>query len=114
MSALDHVELSTRGMETCPHLGLSEDPHTCLAYPSEWNLCHRAHPASLVRFDHQRKACLSSEYVLCTVFQNKKIVPLPKQLQIRRTLIPSQKIALYITILLLIGFAVGRVWLRLY
>jgi hypothetical protein len=68
-------------LEICPHLGIAEDIQTCLAYPSYWNLCHRARPASVVRLGHQRNMCLSPAHLSCTVFQCKLISPLPVELR---------------------------------
>lgn len=68
-------------VEICPHLGVEEDTQTCLAYPSSWNLCHRARPAALVRLGHQRKICLSPAHVVCPVFQNEIRAPLPADLR---------------------------------
>jgi hypothetical protein len=69
--------------EICPHLGIEEDPQTCLAYPSYWNLCHHSRPASVVRLGHQRKTCLLPAHTACPVFQSKLIAPLPAELRVR-------------------------------
>lgn len=81
-------------LEICPHLGVEEDIQTCLAYPSSWNLCHRARPAARVRLGHQRKTCLSPAHLGCTVFQNEIRAPLPVDLRGYRRkepTIPSKK-----------------------
>jgi len=44
---------------TCPHLGLSDDPKTLSDYPSEWNVCHCAKPPAMPNFHHQEKHCLT-------------------------------------------------------
>lgn len=67
--------------EICPHLGIEEDPQTCLAYPSHWNFCHRARPAAVVRLRHQRQACLSAAHVNCPVFVAGQAAPLPAGLR---------------------------------
>ena len=70
--------------EICPHLGIEEDLQTCLAYPSPWNLCHRARPASVVRLSHQHNVCLASAHTGCPVFQREQVAPLPAALRSRR------------------------------
>jgi hypothetical protein len=70
----------TSGAGICPHLGIEEDRQTCLAYPSHWNLCYRAQPASIVRLGHQRKTCLLPAHIACPVFGREQPAPLPAEL----------------------------------
>lgn len=72
-------DLPASKTDSCPHLGILEDAQTCLAYPAEWNLCHRARPVSTVSLEHQRERCLSPVYMRCPVFQSERSAPLPKQ-----------------------------------
>jgi hypothetical protein len=94
----------TSKAEFCPHLGLREDEQTCLAYPSEWNLCYRAKPVWGVSLEHQRKICLSPVYARCPLFQRERVGPLPKQLRGARPAIYTRRTIL---ILLLILLALG-------
>lgn len=71
------------GAQTCPYLGIPEDPQTCVSYPSHWNLCHRARPAALVKLSYQRDVCLGGAHVHCPVFQREEIKPLPLELRER-------------------------------
>ncbi|MBK9926033.1 MAG: hypothetical protein IPP66_12175 [Anaerolineales bacterium] len=81
MSNFEHQhEDRSAKINICPYLGLEEDRQTCMAYPSEWNACHRAKPVALVKVEHQRTACLSHGYEKCVVFQLKEIRALPVQL----------------------------------
>jgi hypothetical protein len=72
-------------LRSCPHLGVREDPSTCLGYPAEWNLCYRARPVAAVSLEQQRRLCLSPVYVRCLVFQSAHRAPLPKHLRGVRT-----------------------------
>lgn len=54
--------------ESCPYLGLHDDPRTSLAYPSVWNYCYRANPPASVIPSHQVTTCLKREYVNCPVY----------------------------------------------
>jgi hypothetical protein len=77
--------------DICPHLGLQEDQQTCLVYPSHWNLCHHASPASVPSLGHQRKACLSSAHTGCPVFQSGQAAPLPAELRSGHRLSTSER-----------------------
>lgn len=70
--------------EICPHLGIREDKETCLGYPSNWNICHQARPASTIRLEHQRSVCLLPAHKSCRIFQNEQVAPLPMELRGRR------------------------------
>jgi hypothetical protein len=67
----ENIELS------CPHIGLLNDPQTSLAYPSEWNLCHRASPPIDPNYEHQRVYCLAVSYNSCPFFHKEPNTPLP-------------------------------------
>jgi len=53
---------------TCPYLGLFDDPKTFSAYPSEWNVCHHVTPISTPTFGQQQNFCLSAAYSNCPIF----------------------------------------------
>ena len=72
--------------QQCPHLGLRDDPTTALAYPSDWNFCYRAKPASSIRISHQEQACLDHRFVDCPVFQNALMGAMPSELRGNRKL----------------------------
>lgn len=71
---------SASKMQICPHLGIEEDPQTCLGYPSPWNFCHRAEPAQAVLSSYQRAKCLCAAYLSCSVLLNENPRPLPREL----------------------------------
>lgn len=67
--------------DNCPHLGLRDDPQTCLAFPSNWNYCHRAIPPDSVRLEHQRRFCQNKGHENCPVWLWEKPGPLPADLR---------------------------------
>jgi len=80
-----HQTIAT--VEICPHLGIEEDPQTCLGYPSPWNYCHRCKPISAVKISYQRTTCFSDAHTSCSVAANETTEPLPLELRGRRTAI---------------------------
>jgi hypothetical protein len=72
----ENIELS------CPHIGLLYDPQTSLAYPSEWNVCHRASPINTPKYEHQRVYCLAVSYGSCPFFRKKPDTPLPEYIRL--------------------------------
>jgi hypothetical protein len=72
------------GKGNCPYLGIAEDPQTCLAYASEWNLCHHVRRPSAVKLEHQRSNCLLGTHTACPVFQSAQAALLPARLRGRR------------------------------
>ncbi len=67
-------------MQICPHLGIEEDPQTCLGYSSPWNFCHRSKPVQAVRLSYQRAKCLCARHLSCAVFLEHELRPLPREL----------------------------------
>jgi len=65
---------------SCPHLGLSDDPKTFSAYPSEWNVCHCVRPPSTPNFQHQESCCLSPEFTNCEIYSGLS-EKMPKDIQ---------------------------------
>jgi len=94
---------------SCPHLGIQEDPQTCLGYPAEWNLCYRAKPVSAVSLEQQRVLCLSPVYMRCPVFLSERGAPLPKELRGARAA-NKLKWALLVALLLLIVLGLWATW----
>lgn len=104
--------VSPPGKGICPYLGMAEDPQTCLAYSSEWNLCQYARPAGRVSLEHQRTTCLQPEHTACPVYQSEQSRPLPKHLRKPRTAFGSRKAALLFFVLVLIAFGLWAAWQR--
>ena len=75
--------------ESCPYLGLHDDPRTSLAYPSVWNYCYRADPPASVIPSHQVTTCINREYVNCPVYLAEAGKALPSGLH-GRLKVPAQ------------------------
>jgi LysM repeat protein len=54
--------------ETCPYLGLRNDPATYSAYPSGLNTCFHVEPSAIPKLSHQESFCLQPRHVACPVF----------------------------------------------
>jgi hypothetical protein len=97
----------------CPHLGISDDPDTCIAYPSDWNLCYKSRSPTAPRLEHQRSFCLSKGYTRCPVYLSQKVVALPRELKLstpqNRTQISKRLLAALFGLLFLV-FAVWVYW----
>lgn len=64
----------------CPYLGLEEDRHTRLLFPSPVGFCYRARPAGPVKLGYQQTHCLTAVHRECPVFQQTSRASLPRQL----------------------------------
>jgi LysM repeat protein len=95
-------ELKSAGSngDLCPFLGLKGDSGTALAFPSYQNCCYHAKPVDVVSIEHQRKHCLSKQFVECPVYQKEENGRLPKDLRSRHP--DEQKIKTWIPIMALI------------
>jgi hypothetical protein len=90
------------GVGNCPHLGIAEDPQTCLAYASEWNLCHHVRRPSAVKLEHQRASCLLETHTACPVFLCMPAAArMPARLRERRAQAGLGKWALLLLLLLI-------------
>ena len=67
----------------CPFLGLADDAQTALAFPSDWNCCHRCKPVGSIRLDHQRTYCLGPDHIHCTAYVQAPGHTLPRDLRNR-------------------------------
>lgn len=96
---------SIPGGETCPHLGIAEDPQTCLAYPSAWNLCQHVRYPAAVRLEYQRTTCLAPFHTTCPVFKRARVVLLPAHLRGRHPGSGSKRVVILLLLLVLaLGF----------
>ena len=50
---------------TCPYLGLINDPNTSTTFPDTANACHQAKPPALVKLDYQSSTCLQDAHREC-------------------------------------------------
>lgn len=65
---------------TCPFLGLKDDPETALNFASVGNFCHHALPVTQIKGAYQRKYCLTSDHVNCPLFQAAQPIPPPPEI----------------------------------
>jgi LysM repeat protein len=105
---IDAVYPQLENPRICPYLGLMEDGQTALAFPSDWNNCHRCKPLASIRLDHQRNYCLSPQHKNCPVYRQSSRQALPRELRNRgpaRPLVggPLWKVILALSILVLVG-----------
>ena len=54
--------------QTCPYLGLIDDPNTSANFPSSINACHAVKPPFVVDLDYQRSRCLRETHQDCPGF----------------------------------------------
>lgn len=97
---------------SCLHLGLKDDPPTCLAFASNWNYCHHALPPESVKLEHQRQFCQTKKHVQCPVFQKDALAPLPRDVRGRH--VPKSRRAksqlLRPLTLTILALAAGTIW----
>ena len=67
----DAAYLKGTTKESCPYLGLKDDPYTNLAFANTANHCQAVSPPEAVVLDHQDRACLTYNYRACVVYRGK-------------------------------------------
>jgi hypothetical protein len=72
--------------QTCPYLGLKEDPTTALGFPSGGNHCFKTQPNSTIITSHQQEFCLSPNHISCPIYRQSQIQPMPTELAYSETL----------------------------
>jgi hypothetical protein len=87
--------------DSCPYLGLKDDPASFSGYPSKWNACFHTDPAATPKLPFQRSFCLSISHVDCPVFKENTGQKMPREIQL--TTRRLSKIALRNLIMVLIG-----------
>ena len=98
---------------TCPYLGLLDDPNTSANFPSSVNACHALHPPFAVTLAYQSHRCLSDNHTDCPGFITGWEGGVPKSIRQSRSVISkfgARKLffaALTVIILsiLILGFA---------
>ena len=71
----------SNNINSCPYLGLRDDPATFSGFPSTWNICYRAQPTDMPALSHQRDYCLKPEHNKCPVFVAEDKQKLPKAIK---------------------------------
>lgn len=67
--------------QTCPYLGLRDDPDTHMAFPSPLNYCQRGKRAAPVKLEHQSSHCLDANHLTCPVYTGGADVSFPRELR---------------------------------
>lgn len=75
------VKMDPETFTRCPFLGISDDPETSIGYPSEWNVCHKAHGHPSPTFLHQSEFCLSAKHPECELYRADKNTWMPAELK---------------------------------
>lgn len=65
---------------TCPYLGLINDPNTSTTFPDAANACHQAKPPALVKLDYQSSTCLQDAHRGCPGYTHTWLDGFPKSL----------------------------------
>lgn len=73
----------------CPYLGMMEDAHTSLNFPSNWNLCNHCEPAATPKFKHQEEFCLGGKFEDCPLFSSDGLSEMPRQILIENREVTS-------------------------
>lgn len=71
-------------LHPCPHLGMMDDAHTSLNFPSNWNRCNHCAPAATPKFKHQEEFCLGGKFEECPLFSSDGVSEMPRQILIER------------------------------
>lgn len=93
--------------DTCPHLGLADDPQTALAYPSEWNLCYHCRPARPADLEHQSRYCLAPGHSACPIFLAAGGAAMPAALRLQATRRSRRRPAIVFALLALLALTLG-------
>lgn len=103
-------------IERCGSLGLQEDPQTALGFPSIWNYCHKARPASPVALAYQRDFCQTASHRQCPLLQENARRRLPPEARIHTSIASSgilrgQGLGLIVLLLALLAGGALLAWL---
>lgn len=66
--------------QSCPFIGLRNDPDSYVSFASMGNTCFRQNPPFLIQIEHQETCCLTNKFQGCPVFQAQGKLPVPKEL----------------------------------
>ncbi len=59
----------------CPCLGMKSDPKTRFMYPSTGGTCHAQKKSFYIPLEHQRRSCLTDQFVHCPIFNQPEQIP---------------------------------------
>lgn len=102
----DRENVSGENATICPHLGLRNDPHTCVNYPSVSNCCYHCIPLAIPVLSQQRDLCLTPEHDQCKVHRSKAGIKMPAELlfqEIQQKKLNCKYLLLLIPLVIAIG-----------
>ncbi len=112
---IDKEPTASVSIERCGSLGLLEDPETALGFPSIWNYCHKARPASAVALSYQRDFCQTAAHRQCPLLQENARRRLPPEARVRTSIgsagIPWGRALGLLVLLIVLAGGVGLAWL---
>jgi hypothetical protein len=97
---------------TCPELGLGDDPDTFSAFPSLLNVCYHVKPITTPIITHQRSFCLSENHVHCPLYASTHGVKMPKEMALNTHRLSKRNRLLLIGVATLILLVTTTVILR--
>ncbi len=104
--------LKSKNLDSCPFVGLKNDPETSFSYASKSNYCHKVQPPEPVSISYQGSACLTEAYKRCPIYSPDWDGPLP--VEIRRKVSKERHLARrFLLLLLLFLLMAGVAWLFL-
>jgi len=111
------LQHAARPATCCPHLGISDDPHSWLSFPNPGNFCYYAkQPRSLTEV-HQKFFCLSQNHNQCPVYQSSGDQPLPEAIvykaQVEEKIDDPRRMEIAAAVLVLIGIILFSVLMNI-
>ena len=104
--------LKSKNLDSCPFVGLKNDPETSFSYASKSNYCHKVQPPEPVSISYQESACLTAAYKRCPIYSPDWDGPLP--VEIRRKVSKERHYARRFLLLFLLCLLIaGVAWLFL-
>jgi LysM repeat protein len=67
--------------KVCPYLGIITDKGTANAFPTAQNYCHQCVPPNTPSISHQREFCLAAKHIVCPLYLNEVVGPMPREMQ---------------------------------
>lgn len=109
----DHLKFQNQN--SCPKLGLKEDPDSYSAFPLNINACYQVRPVDIPNLSHQRSYCLTSAYLHCPVYESAPGGKMPKEISLKKETLSKDILfllsgigVLLVIIILFFSFRSGR------
>ncbi len=76
-------QLNAHRQNSCPKLGLKDDPASFSTFPSKLNGCTHVYPVETPSFEHQWRYCLQNDYPLCPIYKSTPGDKMPKEILLK-------------------------------